>query len=79
MITNFRFEPRTKTIRSVPENYWVATVENNDKVVFNSWDGAIKGKICKPMICIMWAFGLISMYNGLSPYERIKLDGDLKK
>ena len=28
-----RYEPSTKTIRSVPENYWLATMD--------SWDGAV--------------------------------------
>lgn len=69
MITNFRFEPATKTIRSVPENYWIATVVNNDTVIFDSWDAAIKGKVCRAMVRILWAFGLISMFNGLSPAE----------
>ncbi len=31
--TPWRFEPDTKTIRSVPANYWLATLD--------SWDGAI--------------------------------------
>lgn len=68
MITNFRFAPYTGTIRSVPENYWIATVREN-KVIFDSWDGAIKGKICKPLIRILWTLGLISMFNGLPPYQ----------
>ena len=29
----WRYEPETKTIRSVPANYWLATM--------NSWDGAV--------------------------------------
>lgn len=29
----WRFEPETKTIRSVPKNYWLASM--------NSWDGAV--------------------------------------
>lgn len=31
--TAARFEPGTRTIRSVPENYWLATMD--------SWDGAV--------------------------------------
>lgn len=31
----------SQTYRSYPENYWLATVKNND-VIFDSWDGAIK-------------------------------------
>ena len=59
MITNFRFETTTSTVRSVHENYWVATVKDNN-LVFDSWDGAIVGKICKAMVRVMWAFGLIA-------------------
>ena len=29
---HWRYEPETKTIRSVPENHWICT--------FDSWDGA---------------------------------------
>lgn len=32
MITNWRYEEPTKTIRSVPQNHWIATMD--------SWDGA---------------------------------------
>lgn len=31
--STWRYEPATKTIRSVPENYWIATMD--------SWDGAV--------------------------------------
>lgn len=33
MITKWRYEAPSKTIRSVPENYWIATMD--------SWDGAV--------------------------------------
>lgn len=33
MTTKWRYEPETKTIRSQPENYWIATMD--------SWDGAV--------------------------------------
>ena len=32
----WRFEPETKTIRSVPANYWLATMD--------SWDGAVNNE-----------------------------------
>ena len=32
----WRYEPETKTIRSVPENHWICT--------FDSWDGADKAQ-----------------------------------
>lgn len=36
-----RYEPSTQTIRSVPENYWLASVKDGE-VVFDSWDGVAK-------------------------------------
>lgn len=33
----WRYEAATKTIRSVPENYWIASM--------NSWDGAVDHEI----------------------------------
>jgi len=32
-----RYEKGTRTIRSVPENYWIASLD--------SWDGAVKDKL----------------------------------
>ena len=78
MITNLRFEPSTRTIRSVPENYWIATVKENKTLVFDSWDGAIKGKINKPYIRLLWFLGFIGMYNGLSPHQIIELNEKIK-
>jgi hypothetical protein len=52
-ITKLKYEPGTKTIRSVPENYWVASVKNG-KVVFDSWDGAVKGRITKTYVRNWW-------------------------
>lgn len=52
-ITNLKYSPYSETIRSVPENYWVASVENG-KVVFNSWDGAVKGRINKAFVREWW-------------------------
>lgn len=39
--TKFKYEPSTQTIRSVPENYWLASVKDG-KLVFDSWDGVAK-------------------------------------
>lgn len=38
---SIKFEEATQTYRSVPQNYWLASIKN-DKLVFDSWDGAIK-------------------------------------
>lgn len=38
---DIRYERNTQTFRSVPQNYWLASIKNN-KLVFDSWDAAIK-------------------------------------
>lgn len=48
-ITKLKYSEYTDTIRSVPENYWVASVKNG-KLIFNSWDGAVKGRINKTFV-----------------------------
>jgi len=35
------FSEYTQTYRTHPENYWIASVKDNE-LVFDSWDGAIK-------------------------------------
>lgn len=47
---NLKYEKGTKTIRTVPENYWIATVKDNGEIVFDSWDGAIKGRVDKEYV-----------------------------
>lgn len=42
-LNNFKIEIATETIRTVPHNYWIASIKNND-LIFDSWDGAIKGR-----------------------------------
>lgn len=37
--TPWRYEPATKTIRAVPANYWIATVNSWDGMVNNEADG----------------------------------------
>lgn len=39
----------SQTYRSYPENYWLATLRNNE-VIFDSWDGAIKNHSFKTEI-----------------------------
>jgi len=46
---NLKYEPSTQTIRTVPENYWIATIKNG-KIIFDSWDGAIKGRVDKSYV-----------------------------
>lgn len=52
-ITKLKYSEYTGTIRSVPENYWVASVKNG-KLVFDSWDGAVKGRINKTFVKKWW-------------------------
>lgn len=57
-LRNFVFQPYSNTIRCNPQNYWIATVKDN-KLVFDSWDGAIKNRYLKIYIWLLWNFGLI--------------------
>lgn len=52
-ITKLKYSEGTGTVRSVPENYWVASVKNG-KLVFDSWDGAVKGRINKTYVKKWW-------------------------
>jgi hypothetical protein len=52
-ITKLKYSESTGTVRSVPENYWVASVKNG-KLVFDSWDGAVKGRINKTYVKKWW-------------------------
>jgi len=52
-ITKLKYSEYTDTIRSVPENYWVASVKNG-KLIFDSWDGAVKGRINKTFVKKWW-------------------------
>ncbi len=45
-LNNFKIEVATETIRTVPHNYWIATIRKN-KLIFDSWDGAIVGRYDK--------------------------------
>ena len=47
---NLKYEKGTNTIRTVPENYWIATVTDNGQIMFDSWDGAIKGRVDKEYV-----------------------------
>jgi hypothetical protein len=51
--TNFVHNKYTDTIRTVPENYWIATVVNNE-LVFDSWDAAIKGRVDENKVRKLW-------------------------
>lgn len=47
---NLKYEKATQTIRTVPENYWIASVKDDGAIVFDSWDGAIKGRVDKDYV-----------------------------
>jgi len=55
----FSYSSYTQTIRVEPENYWVATVNPDRTLKFDSWDGAIVGRYSKLEIRIRWRLGLI--------------------
>jgi hypothetical protein len=66
-----------KTIRSVPENYWVATVQPNGKLKFDSWDAAIKGRVDEAKLTKMWQEGKIKKFkteyvSGVPKYIEVK-------
>lgn len=50
---NLKYNEYTKTIRSVPENYWIASVGDDGEIKFDSWDGAVRGRIDKDYV-INW-------------------------
>lgn len=50
---HFMYEKSTKTIRTKMSNNWVATVRDG-KLVFDSWDGAIVGKIDQREVTKLW-------------------------
>ena len=53
-LTKLKYDSYSETIRSVPENYWIASIKNG-KVVFDSFDGAVKGRINKTFVKSWWA------------------------
>lgn len=59
---NLIYQPESGTIRNVPENYWVASVVDGE-LVFDSWDGMVKGKIDEERISTMWKNGEIKIKN----------------
>lgn len=56
---SFTYNSYTRTIRTEPESYWVATVNPDRTLKFDSWDGAIVGRYSKLEIWIRWKLGLI--------------------
>jgi hypothetical protein len=53
ILKDFIFEEYSQTIRTVPENYWIATIKNG-KLIFDSWDGAIVGRYSKIYVWLLW-------------------------
>jgi hypothetical protein len=54
----FVYQPYSGTIRTVPENYWIATVKDGE-ITFNSWDQAIIGRYSRFQIIKLWRSGKI--------------------
>jgi len=59
-LKKFIYQTGTKTVRSAPENHWIGTIRNGI-LHFDSWDGAIKGRINKPWIFVLWILGQIKI------------------
>ena len=53
-LTKLKYDSYSETIRSVPENYWIASIKNG-KVIFDSFDGAVKGRVNKTFVKSWWA------------------------
>jgi hypothetical protein len=47
MKTKLIYQNNSKTIRVIPQNYWIAS-NDNGKLVFDSWDGMTKKLIKNP-------------------------------
>lgn len=62
----WRFEPATRTIRSVPANYWIATMD--------SWDGAVDNAANARLIAA--APELYAALHNLVARGLISTDGD---
>lgn len=57
-LRDFTFNAYSNTIRCNPQNYWIATIKDG-KIIFDSWDGAIKGRYSKIYVWLLWNLGLI--------------------
>ena len=58
LLRNFKFNAYSSTVRCWPQNYWIATVKGS-RIIFDSWDGAIKGRYSKVYVWLLWKLGLI--------------------
>lgn len=66
----FVFCTYSQTIRTVPENYWIATIVNGEPV-FDSWDKAILGRFCPLEIESLWKNKLIKIKKQESSFIQI--------
>lgn len=55
---NLFFCTYSSTIRTKPENVWIASVVSKDEVVFDSWDGLAQD-VDKERVLKMWNAGEI--------------------
>ena len=47
MKTKLIYSKGTKTIRLMPQNYWIASVRDGE-LIFDSWDGQAKKRVKNP-------------------------------
>lgn len=55
----FVYQPYSGTIRTVPENYWIASCKDGKTLVFDSWDAAIIGRYSPRHVLKLWKSGKI--------------------
>ena len=61
MKTSIKFCEYSQTFRLMPFNYWLASVDNNNRLVFDSWDGMTKkhfkkDRLLKLKVCLKFSF-----------------------
>lgn len=56
---DFVYNEYTSTIRNKPENYWIATVQPDRSLKFDSWDKAIVGRFRRLEVIIKWKLNII--------------------
>ena len=61
-INNFKVCSYSGTIRLMPQNYWIATIKENE-VVFDSWDGMTRQ---------LFKEGVITEHEVLKFYNKTK-------
>jgi hypothetical protein len=67
----WRYEKETKTIRQVPENYWIATMGSFDGAINNAANANLIAAAPDMYEKLKWAYNFISQYMENEDYEYI--------